>query len=462
MSEHELEKLLGGFAADTLTPEEREKLFTAALQDQQLFNALADEQALKELLADPAVRRKLLHALNQTMSTGGSSSWLDWLQRPATIAYAGGLAAAVFAIVLGTKVYQDSVRQAAQSATEDTKPITPPPPAAPASEPAQAPLTDTELKANEKVAPAAEPKKKDGLNDKLAKREKAAAPQSQEQRLSSSARDDMRRRSKQDEAPKQVEAPVSALGKSAEDATASANKPTAATEPTTMEAIAPATGAVAAAVSARTLFYAEASARSDVGTMAHEREARKSGAEPSPEVNRPEYERDRFALRGTAADISAPVKPLGLRYSFVVHEADGRDREVDATTAAKIPEPVYLTVETNQDAYIQIWKRAGGATPQLVLPEKETSQISHRIAAGQRQRMALPTESEMVTVRLSRMPFGPITRQEAVMLGRGSPSQIQETVKTGSPSTKDEQATYVVNQDPSPTAQIAVDIPIDR
>ena len=66
MSEHDLEKLLGGFAADTLTPEERQKLFTAALQDQQLFNALADEQALKELLADPAVRRKLLHALNQT------------------------------------------------------------------------------------------------------------------------------------------------------------------------------------------------------------------------------------------------------------------------------------------------------------------------------------------------------------------------------------------------------------
>jgi hypothetical protein len=35
-------------------------------------------------------------------------------------------------------------------------------------------------------------------------------------------------------------------------------------------------------------------------------------------------------------------------------------------------------------------------------------------------------------------------------------------VKTGSPTAKDEQATYVVNQDPSPTAQIAVDIPIDR
>ena len=48
MSEHDLEKLLGGFAVDTLTPEEKKALYTAALQDQQLFNALTDEQALKE------------------------------------------------------------------------------------------------------------------------------------------------------------------------------------------------------------------------------------------------------------------------------------------------------------------------------------------------------------------------------------------------------------------------------
>lgn len=59
MAEHELEKLLGGFSADTLTAEEREQLYAAALHDQHLFNALADEQALKDLLADPAVRRKL-------------------------------------------------------------------------------------------------------------------------------------------------------------------------------------------------------------------------------------------------------------------------------------------------------------------------------------------------------------------------------------------------------------------
>ena len=75
MAEHELEKLLGGFSADTLTAEERQQLYAAALHDQQLFNALADEQALKDLLADPAVRRKLLHALAQPPGARGWRSW---------------------------------------------------------------------------------------------------------------------------------------------------------------------------------------------------------------------------------------------------------------------------------------------------------------------------------------------------------------------------------------------------
>src|SRR5438270_3783915 len=84
MPELDLEKLLGGFAADTLTPEEKQMLYAAALQDQQLFNALADEQALKELLADQDVRRRLLASLEQKSApgAGGSLSWLDWFRRP--------------------------------------------------------------------------------------------------------------------------------------------------------------------------------------------------------------------------------------------------------------------------------------------------------------------------------------------------------------------------------------------
>src|SRR5690242_7250633 len=196
MSEHELDKLLGGFAADTLTPEERQKLFTAALQDQQLFNALADEQALRDLLADPVVRRRLIQALNQTGASGagGSLSWLDWLRRPATLAYAGGLAVAVFAVVLGTKVYQESLRQTALPvATEDTKAAAPPSAAPQASQPAESPPTVEEPKANVNVGPAAEPTKK-GLSDKLPKRERAAAPPLQDQRPPHAARDDLDRK----------------------------------------------------------------------------------------------------------------------------------------------------------------------------------------------------------------------------------------------------------------------------
>ena len=455
MPEHELEKLLGGFAADTLTAEEQRRLYTAALQDQQLFNALADEQALKELLADPAVRRRLLQALNQTNPPGATLSWLDWLRRPATLAYGGGLAVAVLAVVLGTKIYQESLRQATQSATEDVKPVSPSLPAPPASEPAQAPLTDTKLEEKKKVTPAV-PEKQEGLGDKSSRRDKTIAGKPLQQEHPGS-RDDLQQRSEQDSAGKQ--APVSALGKSTEDATVSASKqeakapsPAAAPEPTQLQSNAPAIAAPKAG--ARALFYAEATASSNIGSMAQER-ARKPSAAPEPEVIRPEPKLDRFALTGKA-DVSAQVKPLGLRHSLVVQEEDGRDREVDAITAKQNPGQAYLTVEANQNAYLQIWK-TGAGTPQLLFPEKESGQISLKIPAGQRQRLPLPTGSENITIRLSRMPFGPVSRQEAVMLGRLSPHQIQETT-TG----QQEQATYVVNQDPSVTAQIAVEVRVDR
>jgi hypothetical protein len=128
MPEHDLEKLLGGFAANTLTPEERSQLYKTALQDQQLFNALADEQALKELLSDPAVRRKLLETLAQasTSEAGESLPWWAWFKRPAGLAFAGGLAAVIFALTFGTRLYYESLDRSAQSiATEDAKPAAP-------------------------------------------------------------------------------------------------------------------------------------------------------------------------------------------------------------------------------------------------------------------------------------------------------------------------------------------------
>jgi hypothetical protein len=457
MSEHELDKLLGGFAADTLTPEERQKLFTAALQDQQLFNALADEQALKELLADPAVRRRLLLSLKQPSpsAAGGSLSWLDWFRRPAGLAFAGGLAAAVFAIVLGTKIYQDSLNEAAQSvATEEVTPATPPAQIAPPPAPA---VTEMQERVKAKAESLSLGAKQKALEDKLSKREQPAklvAPA--QQPAVNLAPDIVRHRSEQDEGHKQ--------GKVAQEPAASADKEQLAkrsTPPAAILELAPMQATVTLTLSARALFYAGESGRSDRPALVAEKEQGLKPILDAPQANRPERKMERSSEMGKARGTAVQLKPLGLRFSFVIREADGQDREVDAAIASKSVGEALLTVETNQDGYLQIWKTVGSSTPELLFPEKEIGQISMKLLAGQRQIIPLPTESGALTLtaRLSRMPFGPITRQEAAMLDRPSPRQLQETTAS---SGSQELATYVVNQDPSPTSQITVEIPISR
>ena len=102
MKREDLGKLLGGYATNTLTDEERSLLFEAALNDQQLFNALADEQALRELLDDPSARAELLRSLQD-----GTASPLErfkaWFARPAGWMYAGGLVAASVIIAVAIR-----------------------------------------------------------------------------------------------------------------------------------------------------------------------------------------------------------------------------------------------------------------------------------------------------------------------------------------------------------------------
>jgi len=64
MSREDIQKLLGGYATGTLTPEEQQALFEAALSDQDLFDQLAREQALRDLLRDPACKAEILAALD--------------------------------------------------------------------------------------------------------------------------------------------------------------------------------------------------------------------------------------------------------------------------------------------------------------------------------------------------------------------------------------------------------------
>jgi len=396
------------------------------------------------LLSDPDVRRRLLASLEQKSASnaGDSLSWLDWFRRPAGLAFAGGLSAAALAVVLGVRIYQDSLKQAAQSvATEEAKPAAPQ---------AVAPQT----KEKETLAPAIQLPKKD--------------------RASDVAGDSVKQRRQQDEARSQAEAPLAAPRKSRDEIISSAEQKLAAStapqstvpEPTHIEP--PVDGRVAAtptpAVSARALFYGEASDRAEARSMAkgHEQALKPLAESPSP-ANRLERPREGLAQLGKAGDLTAQLKPLGLRYSFVTRGTDGQEQEVDATALKHSPSGV-LTVETNQDAYLQVWETADSSTPQLLWPKKETGQISLKMAAGQRERIPLPMGNEPVTLMalLSRIPLGPTMKREDVQYDRLSPKHLQESITASDRTGSQERAIYIVNLAPSTTAQIAVDIPLNR
>ena len=442
MPDHDLEKLLGGFSADTLTAEERQQLYAAALQDQQLFNALADEQALKELLADPAVRRRLLQALAPHHGAGRWRSWLDRFTSPAGLAWVGGVAVGVFAVVLGLDVYQQSLRQASDTAVlEEGKP--PAPSLVPhATPPIQAPPKDTEPKQSKPV-PTAESVTKDDVTKPLNTREQAAASRPPEGPRSGVEPAEKREPHRQKESQK-LDAPIATLGKSTEEPASSSDHRPAPSAPALgldVQILSQSGEGAATGPSARALFYGQIPGP-EVGVKAQEKEAESA------------QQTDRFALARKAPPRPPVVKPLALRYSFVIRESDGQEHEVEVATAITDAGTVTLEFESNQEAYVQIWRRAGDSLPELLLPAKETGHISLKTAARQRQQMTIPAASDRLIVRLSRVAFGPITRQEAVMAGRGSTGQVSELA-----SDTAEQATYVANPDPS-TAEIALEIPL--
>ena len=91
MTQDEIRKLLGGYATNALSADERRILFQAALEDQELFNALQDEDNLRELLADPVTRDEVRQVLGasgrQTQRPGfWSRRWVFGVAIPAVVA----------------------------------------------------------------------------------------------------------------------------------------------------------------------------------------------------------------------------------------------------------------------------------------------------------------------------------------------------------------------------------------
>ena len=170
MKPGDVERLLGGYAAGTLTPEEARALFAAALEDQQLYEALLGEEPLRELLADPAARANLLAELDVL-----PKPWYYRDVHPGIIALA---ISAVVIVVLGLKFWpvrtappvtvisQAELPQPAksalptalfeehQAATGTDKPLPAPPVVAAAPSPSELPSAINDVLAQSSPRPA--------------------------------------------------------------------------------------------------------------------------------------------------------------------------------------------------------------------------------------------------------------------------------------------------------------------
>jgi ferric-dicitrate binding protein FerR (iron transport regulator) len=120
MNRDDIQKLLGGYATGTLTPEEQQALFEAALTDQELFDALAREQALRDVLSDPTARAHLLAAIDDV-----PAPWYRQWWRPMVV-----MAAAVLAVA-GVAIWEHSREPKPLTVWNCRVSVRPPPPGAP-------------------------------------------------------------------------------------------------------------------------------------------------------------------------------------------------------------------------------------------------------------------------------------------------------------------------------------------
>ena len=158
MTPRDMEKLLGGYATNTLTAEERTALFDAALGNQALFDALADEQALKELLDDPSCRRQLLNVLEEKPRASWLERFMAWAWQPPMIAAASAVAVGVIVIASVKLIPRMTERQQVVMTTAQ-KPIEDQQAQPAASAPAPNPAPQTSAAPEEKPAERREPAK---------------------------------------------------------------------------------------------------------------------------------------------------------------------------------------------------------------------------------------------------------------------------------------------------------------
>lgn len=325
-------QLLGAFATDTLTEQERQALFEAALHNQQLFEALADEQHLKDLLADPVHRRQLLTALAEARREE-ERSWMvgiaDWFHQPRNLALTGSLATVGLALLLYTTVYEDVTSRDRSHSANETSSSSPDQndKASPLSPTNETPTQQRRDAGESQMSPSKSPTKEPGSREG----EKTAPPD----RASS-------------------------------------------------------------ATGARELFLQGRVSSAKARSFAAESERLQPASEP-PVADAPIKERkERSALRDPAPSAALRRQsraPIGIRYSFVIRASDGQKREVDRIPILHDDESLYLTVESNVDGYLAMWRHMPHGHPELLFPDRgsslERGTTPARVRAGDRRAVPL-------------------------------------------------------------------------
>jgi hypothetical protein len=393
MRPQDIEKLLGGYATGTLTEEEREALFKAALSDQNLFNALADEQALKELLDNPSARRQLLHALEK-QEEPLFRRFSMWLGRPASWAVAGSVAAAVLVVVIVSRVGERPAepdrtlvakRQVVplQEAVPAPQPVAPPP--------AQEQLKDEDRRTTE---PVATEKKRAIVTETESKPQALVAGNIQ--------------------VPPTVPAPPSEQAE---------------------------VGAVEREVQGQTaepMAFAERVRRDEASAKA--RETYKAAPAPGPPTAGAEPAKEEQARLKTArgalvvrtaagratseADVIAQVQQQApsIQYRILRRGDDGSYAEVDPQATFRAGDRIRLTVEPGDDGYLYVSLRDAAGASRLLFERQVQGGSPYTIPTSEAIDLGGPPGERKLIVILSRQPAPGIEGAKSSLLRGAEPT----------------------------------------
>ncbi len=515
MDRKDLEKLLGGYATNTLSEEERKAVFEAALRDQALFDALAHEQALKELLDDPRSRRRVLEALERA-DAKAEWAWVarvaSWFRRPANLALAASLGVAVLAVVSFIRLSEQvSPPASEQTETADSRSAAGSGPARdevtrsePPSQAERAVEADRRSKTSSPSAPAAQPAKPEAkLKQALPSPAPGSAPGAAPATAQApSARQELAR------AP-QPAMPESTSSATTEDKPKAVRAPSAgvstpAEPPQQMARLQASAAQTSESGTARELFYAQAGGPESRKARVAEQQERgmqriekKKSREALKDVPKEETESSVDAFGGpvgTFAPMKALTRPLGLRYSILRRGPDGRYSEVDPVTAFGAGDALRLTVEVNEPGYLYILKQDPTGEWTILFPTAapgtttdgpeakvlaRTRYLIPATGALSLEGTLRPTPLLMVFAREpqpefrnlvpGRKPDADVAGKSPAQLGSlanrartdaGSRSLLVDKVEPTQPGAPNEQAVYVVNPSADPASRLVVEIPL--